>query len=326
MSVQDRPFHLTVSRFAAEAKDIALLELRDPEGHSLPVFSPGAHLELVLEDGLLRHYSLLNCSTERDRYVVAVHLAPRSRGGSSFIHSRVRQGDVITAHGPRNNFPLDEDAPGYLFVAGGIGVTPILSMVRWCERQGKRWRLLYACRNRQRAAFYETLAEMGGDRVQFHFQDEQEGRLPDVNAFIKQLPDGHHLYCCGPDPMMRAVRDHAEELDIDRVHFEWFEAPAAQAGRDEPQGDASGFDVRLMERDMTIHVPPDLSILEALEQQGIDMPYACRAGICRTCEVEVCGGEPDHRDFILDDQERGSGKTILVCVSRSNTDTLDLKI
>lgn len=313
---------LRVNGVRAEARDIISLELTAPDGALLPPFAPGSHLELHLRNGQIRHYSLLNDPAERHRYVVAVGLAAESRGGSRFIHGSLRQGDTLTVIGPRNNFLLDERAERYCFVAGGIGITPILSMVRWCITHGKPWRLTYTARNRTRAAFYEELQALDPTRVHFHFNDEHGGSHLCVDALVDSLDKAEQLYCCGPDPLMQAVK-HAGAGVAERMHFEWFTAPETP-----PQAASTvdGFEVVLRRSGRTLRVAEDQSVLDALEANGLEVPFSCRAGICRTCETAVCAGTPDHRDHVLSDDERAANDCMLICVSRALTPSLELDL
>lgn len=322
MSLATDTLMLRVNHVRAEAKDVLALELTAPDGSDLPPFTPGAHLELKLRNGQIRHYSLLNDPAERHRYVIAVGLALETRGGSRFIHESLRQGDSLAVTAPRNNFPLDEDATRYCFVAGGIGITPILSMIRWCERHGRDWRLVYAARNRIRAAFYEDLLALDPQRIRFHFSNEHEGAHLPVDELVATLAPDEQLYCCGPDPLMQAVKQASEPI-VSQVHFEWFtppELPPLQTGN------AEGFEVVLRRSGRTLHVGNDQSILEALEANGFDVPFSCRAGICRSCETTVCAGTPEHRDYVLSDEERAAGDCLMICVSRALTPSLELDL
>jgi len=217
--------NLRVASVQAEARDVLRLELADPQGGLLPAFTPGAHLTLHLPNGLQRQYSLAGDSRERNRYVLGVGRAADSRGGSDFVHAMLRAGTDIQCSAPANNFALLPDAPRYLFVAGGIGITPILSMVRWCEANGKPWKLVYAARSRVRMGFYEELRAFGSP-VRFHCDDEHGAPLA-VPALLSGVEPGTHVYCCGPAPLMEAVREHGAHLGADALHFEWFSAPAA---------------------------------------------------------------------------------------------------
>ena len=312
---------LEVSDVRAEALDVLLVELRRAGGSALEPFTPGAHLEIELPNGLIRHYSLTNDWRERDRYVVGVGRAANGRGGSDFIHQSLRRGGKLVASAPRNNFALDPGAVSYLFVAGGIGITPIMSMIRWCEAEARPWRLIYAARNAQRAAFYETLRLLG-PKVHFHF-DDQAGAVLDARHWLSERPDGQHVYCCGPQPLMQAVKEGAAHHPIDAVHFEYFVAPLA-----EPLADGAAapgaFRVELRQSKLSLVVPADRSILEVLEANGVQVPFSCREGLCRTCETTVCEGEAEHRDYVLSAEERLESKTMMVCVSRAKSPVLVL--
>lgn len=323
---------LRVHAVRAEARDVLSIELRSAGGSALPPFTPGAHLEITLPAGadgrpaLVRHYSLCNSAAETHRYVVAVGLAPASRGGSLAVHEQLRVGQVLPVRPPRNHFALAEGAAHYRFIAGGIGITPILSMLRWCEAQGQPWSLLYCTRSRVRTAFYEELRAYG-PRVQFHFDDEAGGRPADLAQALSRPVPGEHLHCCGPAPLMRAVQAASAQRPPGTVHFEWFSAgdpaPATQAPA---AATDSGFDIVLAQSGQRLHVPPDQSILDTLEQHGIGVPFACREGLCRTCETGLCGGEAEHRDLVLSDAERAAQKTILLCVSRAKSAVLELDL
>jgi len=309
-----------VADVRAEAKDVVTLELRAIGGGELPIFTPGAHLDVHLPNGLVRNYSLSNDCRERNRYVIGVGRAAESRGGSSYVHSSIRAGEKLKISAPRNNFPLDEDSTSFLFIAGGIGITPIIAMVRWCIANQKPWRLIYAARSRQRTAFYEELCELSGDRIQFHFDDER-GQVLDVGQAISGWSDGETIYCCGPTPLMEAVKTLTEHLPAGTVQFEWFTVPES----DEPQ-ESSSFTVKLERSGVEFEVPEHKSILEVLEEHGFEIPFSCREGLCGTCVTNVCSGEPDHRDYVLSDEEREAGKMMTICCSRSKSALLTLDL
>ncbi|RQR27759.1 oxidoreductase [Burkholderia sp. Bp9143] len=324
---KDESMMLVVTGYRAEALDVASFELRDPNGKDLPQFSPGAHLEITLPQyegtpgTLIRHYSLCNDPSERHRYVVAVGRAANSRGGSLAMHEHVRVGSNLRASSPRNNFPLVGDARHYRFIAGGIGITPILSMIRWCQSYQKSWSLLYCTRGRTRTAFYETLKEFG-DSVRFHFDDESGGSLSDL---VRELADGgagEHVYCCGPSGLMHAVEQACADRCPESVHFEWF--ATTDRSTSERASDEAAFDIVLQSTGQRLHVEPGTSILETLERQGMSVPFACREGLCRTCETPLCGGEADHRDYVLSEEERRTQSSVMICVSRARSSTLTL--
>lgn len=309
----------------AEARDIVLLELRRSDGAPLPPFEPGAHLEIKLPNGLIRHYSLTNDWRERDRYVVSVGRVADSRGGSSFVHQALRCGTVLDVAAPRNNFRLEEAAASHLFIAGGIGITPIMAMIHWCEANDRPWRLVYAARSAQRAAFCETLRQFGA-KVRFHFDDEQP-RLLDVAAVLADVRAGEHVYCCGPQPLMAAVKTQAANLPVASLHFEYFNAPVVDADVATAATTAAGaFRVDLRKSGLSLQVPPDKSILEIVEHAGLKVPFSCREGLCRTCETTVCEGEVEHNDYVLSQDERDAGRSMMICVSRAKSPLLVLDL
>jgi ferredoxin-NADP reductase len=217
----------------AIAAGVVELELKTSDGSTLPAFEPGAHIDVHLGGGLVRQYSLANFQPAPDSYTIAIGLADASRGGSRYMHDSVAVGDELQIGLPRNSFPLDPEAAGYAFIAGGIGITPILSMVRWCEMARKPWRLLYAARNRQRAAYVEELVALGGDRVRLHFDDEA-GHVADLAGFLGRLRRDEHVYCCGPEPLMQVVATQTAAHPADRVRFERFSAPRSTNKRRQP--------------------------------------------------------------------------------------------
>lgn len=312
---------LRVSAVIAEARDVMRLELADPQGAALPPFEPGAHLVLHLPNGLQRQYSLAGDWRERNRYVLGVGRANDSRGGSEYVHGALRVGTEIACGLPANNFAL-VDAPRYLFIAGGIGITPILSMIRWCEAHGKPWKLVYAARSRVRMGFYEELRGFG-PKTRFHCDDEQ-GQPLQVAPLMLDVEAGTHVYCCGPAPLMEAVRTHGSHLPADRLHFEWFSAPATNDAA--AAAPAEGFWIDLQRSGTSLHVPPNQSVLEVLEQNGHEVPFSCREGLCGTCETTVCAGEVEHLDYVYPASQRESLRTMLVCVSRAKSPRLSLDL
>ena len=315
---------LKVTDIQCEAKGILLLELRDENKQVLPPFTAGSHLEIYLANGLTRHYSLLNSPAERDRYVVAVSLNPNSQGGSAFIHQKIKLGDVLSISTPRNHFEL-VDVAEYCFIAGGIGITPILSMIHWCIAHQKKWTLYYSTRNRQRAAFYESLNALHqAENIHFHFNDEQANLL-DLEHIVQELNPNTHIYCCGPNPLMLALKE-VSVATAERVHFEWFNAPQPIKSETQSVEDISEFTVKLAKSGHEIIVKPEQSILDAIESHGIEVPFSCRAGICGACECTVLRGEPEHLDIVLSDSEKQANQRMLICVSRSRSPVLELDL
>ena len=319
------PTTLRVAAVRAEARDVMTFELRGTAGAALPAFAAGAHLELeVPGDGTgapppIRHYSLCNAPTERDRYVVAVALAGASRGGSRAMHARLRVGDLVRVRSLAHRFALAADAARHRFVAGGIGITPIRSMIHGCEDAGRAWSLLYCTRSRARTAFLDELRAFG-DRVAFHFADEHHGRRADVAALVGPAAAGEHVYCCGPASLMQAVAAATAARARETVHFEWFAAAPSAAA------DARPFEIVLRRSGRRLQVDAERTLLETLEQHGIGVPFACREGLCRTCETALCAGEADHRDSVLSEAERAAQTSLMVCVSRARSRVLELDL
>ncbi|MDR7283547.1 vanillate O-demethylase ferredoxin subunit [Pseudomonas corrugata] len=318
MSDWNRVRVMAIVKAADAIMDIRLLAL---DGQPLPVADAGSHIDVRLPNGLIRQYSVHRYDPSGGSYSIGVGLSEPSRGGSAFIHAYLRVGDMLEVSAVRNNFPLERNAGTYLFIAGGIGITPILSMIRWCDANDKPWQLLYCVRSRSRAAYIEHLPR--GGKLVFHTDDENAGR-PDLQAFIRQANSTDQLYCCGPAPLMNAVRDVAQAyLPSDKVHFELFSAPQLSAPEKQQN---NSFVVELARSGMEVTVPANTSLLDALEGAGIMVPYSCREGLCRTCECRVLAGEIDHRDYVLSDEERASNAVILQCVSRAKTSRLVLDI
>ncbi|MFK1548898.1 PDR/VanB family oxidoreductase [Pseudomonas aeruginosa] len=310
---------LRVADIVPAAEEALVIELREPSGGELPSFTPGAHIALHLPGGLVRQYSLCNDARERDRYRVGVGLAPASRGGSRYIHQSLRVGDLIEVTPPRNNFPLVPDAPEYVFFAGGIGITPILSMIRWCEANQRPWKLFYLVRSRGRAAFLSQL-EAYGDRLALHADDEAGG-LFDVAAAVARQSARSHFFTCGPTPLMRAVEAATQGVPAEQVHFEWFTPKEVERTRAD-----GAFTVKLARSGRCLDVPADKSLLQVLEEHGIGIESSCREGTCASCETRVLCGIPDHRDSVLSEAERQSNRTLMVCVSRALSETLELDL
>lgn len=315
---------LRVVDVRAEARDVMRLELADADGRVLPAFEPGAHVVLKLPNGVARSYSLLNDWRERDRYVLGVGRSETSRGGSAYVHAELRSGAEIRCDAPANNFRLQDDAGHYVFIAGGIGITPILSMIRWCEAMGRSWQLTYAVRNRARIAFYEELATYG-DKVRFHCDDEHGGPLP-VAQCMAGLAQHAQVYCCGPAPLMQAVQACGGGLPAEALHFEWFSAPSQAEAPAADVPTSAGFWIDLARSGRSFFVPDTQSILDVLEHHGHEVPFSCREGACGTCETAVCGGEPDHRDYIYPEFQRPALRSMLVCVSRARSERLVLDL
>jgi tetrachlorobenzoquinone reductase len=309
------PLQVRVKSATWEAPGILSYELRALEGGELPAFTAGAHVDLSLPSGLVRSYSLINSQSERDRYVIAVQKDRASRGGSRWVHDSVRPGDVLTLNGPRNNFALNEDAERSIFIAGGIGITPILSMTERLSALARPWELIYCARTRAGAAFVDRLK----GAVRFNFDEEPGGKMLDIAQVVSAAPASAHLYCCGPNGMLAAFEAATADLPRGRVHVEYFTAKEAAATE-------GGFTVVLAKSRRQLRVPPGKTILETLLDAGLDVAYSCMEGVCGTCETKVLEGTPDHRDLILTEEEHVSGGTMMICCSGSKTDRLVLDL
>jgi ferredoxin-NADP reductase len=308
---------LKISRIRDLARDIRCLTFSRPDDRELPSFAPGAHVDLQLGDDLVRSYSLINDGANCPLcYQLAVARDPHSRGGSTFVHDCLTEGMEVQVGAPRNNFALVEDAKHYVFIAGGIGITPIYAMLRWCVAHGKSWQLAYATKTAERCAFRDELSEFS--HVRLHHDDEEKGVL-DLTPYLDGPPAGTHLFCCGPQALMASVKDATVNWAAGSVHFEWFSAPASARGPAEP------FEVVLNKSGQRLLVQSDQTLLSALREAGIPIASVCAEGVCGTCETAVISGEIDHRDHILTDEEKAAGATMMVCCSRSRgTLVLDL--
>lgn len=297
--------------------DVVQLRLRAPDGSPLPAWSPGAHLDLVLEGVGPRQYSLCSDPTKPGEWRVAVLREPDGRGGSAYVHDRLVPGRSVTVQGPRNHFRLVE-APHYTFVAGGIGITPLLPMIRHAERAGVPWRLHYGGRTRATMAYVDELVERYGDRISLCPQ-ETHGLL-DLAGILADAPEGSRVYCCGPEPLLAALEGACAERELPTPHVERF------APKDLGETHDVDFEVELESTGEVVAVPAGCSVLEALRQHGLDVPSSCQEGTCGTCETGVLAGTVDHRDSLLTEQEQEAMDTMFICVSRSAGERLTLEL
>jgi ferredoxin-NADP reductase len=298
---------LRVRSATAVADRVLAVTLESMAGLDLPPWDAGAHIEVVLPSGLVRHYSLCGDSADRSAYRIAVLLEEAGRGGSAEFHRVVRPGSVLEVRPPRNNFAL-EPAPEYLFLAGGIGVTPLTAMVQQAERSETPWRLVYGGRSRAHMAFAAELAAAGGERARL-VPEDTEGR-PALAPLIAAVPAGGLVYACGPAPMLDhvaglcAAAGRAGSLRVER-----FTVAAVDTG-------GAPFEVELARSGITVPVGSDQTILQAVLARRVPAPYSCENGYCGTCEAVVLDGEPDHRDTYLTDDDKAESFTMMICVSR----------
>jgi vanillate O-demethylase ferredoxin subunit len=321
MPISGSTLKVRVSAISKETKDISVLELRPADGE-LPSFSAGSHIDLHLGNGLTRSYSLTNAAGERHRYVIAVKKEPLGRGGSRYIHEQARVGDEATISTPRNNFALCEDAPSSVLIAGGIGITPLISMAQRLEEIGRPWQLHYAARSRCTAGFVSQLAEFGS-KVHFYFstelQQESCAAQANISSIVSAASRDAHIYCCGPERMLATFKAAAIGRPAGQIHVEYF-------ANTQEVDTAGEFEVVLAKSGRTIEVPSGKSILDMLLESGIDAPYSCLEGVCSSCETRVLSGTPDHRDLILTSEEHAANDRMMICCSRSKSRTLVLEL
>jgi ferredoxin-NADP reductase len=300
---------LRVDRRTEGAEGVVVLDLRDPSGADLPAWEPGAHVDLRLPGGLTRQYSLCGDPAERAVWRIAVLREPDGRGGSARVHADLHEGSEVDVRGPRNHFELVV-SPRYVFVAGGIGITPLLPMLTAAERSGADWELHYGGRSRRSMAFLEALEEATGNRVTLHPQDEVG--LIDLDRILGAPREDTLVYCCGPEPLLSAVERHCAAWPAGALHLERF----APKDLDEPVL-TGAFEVELAQSGLTLTVPPERSILEVVEDAGVGVLSSCQEGTCGTCETAVLEGTVDHRDSLLTPDEQAADDTMFICVSRA---------
>lgn len=303
------------------ADDVVELVLRPVAGGELPAWEPGAHIDVEVdgEDGdlLVRQYSLCGDPADRTAYRIAVLRQPAGRGGSVRLHDHVEEGDKLTLCGPRNHFPL-EPAPGYLFLAGGIGVTPLLAMARRAAAAGAEWSMHYGGRSRTAMAYLDTLADVAGERLTVVPQDESG--LIDLTAALDPVAPGTAVYCCGPEPLLAAAEAACAARGL-RLRTERF------APKDvDPAALDRAFTVAIASTGAELIVPADRTIIDVLVEAGVDILTSCEEGTCGTCETAVVAGIPDHRDSVLTDEEQAAGDRLLPCVSRCHGSRLVLDL
>ncbi|MFE6362543.1 PDR/VanB family oxidoreductase [Streptomyces sp. NPDC057806] len=300
-----RALRLLVTAHEQIADGVVKLRL---EGHDLPRWEPGAHLDLVLPSGLVRQYSLCGDPEDTSSYTVAARLVEDGRGGSREVHEQVQEGAELEVRGPRNRFPLAA-ADAYVFVAGGIGITPVLPMLRALP-EGTDWRLLYGGRTRASMPFLEEVEKLDAGQGRVTVVAEDQDGLPDLDRLFAGAPEEAAVYCCGPEGLMAAVAERAPGVRTERF------APRAPAG-----GDGS-FEVELRRSGRVLTVPAGSSVLAAVRAELPDTLYSCEQGFCGTCQQRVVEGEVDHRDELLTDAERDD--SMLICVSRARGERLVL--
>ena len=310
---------LRIARAWAAADGIRCFELMHPDGTDLPPFTPGSHVKVEAPNGALRKYSLCNDPAERHRYVITVKRDAGGQGGSVSMHDEVREGDTLPTSNPDNAFPLVDTARSYLFIAGGIGITPIMSMIRsFGELPPAPWKLYYLTRSIESTAFAEDLKGAEWHRnVKIHHDHGEPAQAFDLWPALEK-PNTAHIYCCGPRPLMESVRDMTGHWSPGNVHFESFNEGGGVKPDDKP------FTVRLARSGGQFEVPVGKSILAALKEYGGAAPSSCESGTCGTCRTVLLEGEADHRDMVLMDDEMAH--QIMICVSRAKSPELVLDL
>ena len=314
---------LRVEALRRVARGVLQIELVHPDGHALPPFTAGAHIDLKLPAGRVRSYSLANAPHERHRYVLGVKIDAAGRGGSRWIHEHLRIDTLLAVSTPVNHFELDESAANTVLIAGGIGVTPIVSMAARLATLGHPHTVHYSVRERSDAAFVAERRDVGIDPLasglHLHVDAEQGGALLDIARIVAQAPADSHFYCCGPAPMLAAYEAATAGLPRHRVHLERFSSNIEIATE-------GGFEVFLARSQKAVAVTPGQSILDALRQAGIGVIASCEQGVCGTCETRVLEGTPEHRDLLLSEAERARNDVMMICCSGSRSARLVLDL
>jgi len=316
-----REFSCRVLSRRQESEGVISLELAAADATPLPALAPGAHLNLTTPSGLVRQYSVVNGPAERDTIVIGIKREPDSRGGSRSMHDDVREGTLLQASVPRNTFPLVPSGKRPILVAGGIGITPLLSMAQALQARGEAFELHYFARGEQFVSFRERLAALG-DAVRLHLGLDAAQTTAALRDILHGRPlEQFKVYACGPGPMLELVRTTAAAGDIgaDDVHFEYFRNDAEPAP-------GQPFTVRLQRSAREFEVPSGQTLLQALHEQGIAVEASCEQGVCGSCFTEVVSGELEHHDLYLSAAEKASGKCLMPCVSRARGGVLVLDL
>lgn len=314
---------VTVSRKRSEAEDICTFELVGQDGHPLPPFTAGSHVDVHLPGGLTRQYSLCNTPAESHRYLIGVLKDPASRGGSAAMHTLVHEGDTLSISAPKNHFPLAHDARRSLLLAGGIGVTPILCMAERLAAAGAEFEMHYCTRSPSRTAFRQRIGASGfAPRVQFHFDDGGAEQKLELQVLLGTPAAGTHLYVCGPKGFMDAVLSTARARGWPeaQLHYEFFSAEPIKLETD------GSFEVMLASSGKVVQVMQDQTVVQALAAAGVEVPTSCEQGVCGTCLTRVIDGIPDHRDMYLTPDEQSRGDCFAPCCSRSKSARLVLDL
>ncbi|MHC0504779.1 PDR/VanB family oxidoreductase [Achromobacter aegrifaciens] len=317
-----KTLQVRVTRRTQETEDIVSLELRDPAGGLLPVFSAGAHIDVHAGTGLVRQYSLCGAPQERDRYIIGILREASSRGGSEWIHDRCLEGAMIQIGEPRNHFPLQE-ARRSILIGGGIGITPLLSMAEALHAAGGDFELHYCARSVGKTAFRGRIEQAAFSRqVRCHYDDGSVDQKLDLARLLSQPDAGTHVYVCGPAGFIDWVCREAAEAGLAReqIHFEYF------GGKEIDSANDQAFDIKIASTGQLLRIPADRSAAAVLQEAGIDIYTSCGEGSCGTCVTRIVEGVPDHRDVFLTDDEHAAGDQFTPCCSRAKSPLLILDI
>jgi ferredoxin-NADP reductase len=314
---------LRISSVTREADDIVSIELARADGSPLPSFTAGAHIDVHLDNGLVRQYSLCNAPSERHRYVIAVLKEAAGRGGSDAMH-RLKAGDEVAISGPRNNFPLaGREADFHLMLAGGIGITPMMAMIAELRARKADFRLHYCTRNKGKTAFLRRLQPLiKQGKVVLHHDNGDPSRGLDIAAMLAQSVPGHHVYVCGPAGFMAVAKASVGAWPPHAVHFEHFSAVVLT--EEEAAWDKVPFKIMVKKTGELLDVPTNCSIVKVLREHGIEVETSCEEGYCGTCITRYVEGEPVHRDTVLSAGERKS--YVMICRARAKSPVLVLDV
>lgn len=310
-----------VASLTVEADDIVSLELLSGDGETLPSFSAGSHVDVELPNGMIRQYSLCNDSSEKNRYQIAVSLDPATRGGSASVHRDIRVNQIINIGKPRQNFPL-VDAGHSILIAGGIGITPLISMAEHLAKTNASFEMHYCTRSSSKTAFTQRIRSASFvDLVHFHYDDGEPTQRLDIESLLSEQNSGAHIYVCGPRGFMDFVINSAKQRGWthEQIHFEYFSG-------DESYTESTYFQVKIFSSGKLFDIPADRSIVSVLGENGVEIPVSCEQGVCGTCVTRVLEGVPDHRDAFFSDVEKEKNDQLTPCCSRARTPVLILDL
>ncbi|WP_027855167.1 PDR/VanB family oxidoreductase [Marinobacterium litorale] len=315
---------LVLRKITFEGKSINSYEFVDPDGKDLPPFEAGSHIDIKVSSNVTRQYSLCNDPSETHRYVIAVLRDENGRGGSKAIHDQLKVQDIVTVSLPRNNFELSDNTKRAILIGGGIGITPLKSMAHKLRSLNIPYELHYCAKDKTCVAFYDEICALSdNENVHFHFDGGDPNNGLNLQKLFESQRDGDHLYYCGPSGFMEACKTSAAHWTKGTVHFEHFKAPVAPKADSQPER-TDGYKIKLNSTGEVIEVAAGVSVLEALQNSGVEVERSCESGLCGACKIRFLEGEVDHQDYILDDEERSDHFTS--CVSRVTSDLIVLDI